>query len=338
MVAPEEVRGISRKQAEARPEIWSTLLWGTVRDIELLDRLKIGFPPLRKLNDERNWESGQGYQVGGGDANDATHLHGFPIIPTEAVQPLHVSDVHLEPFTLNHLHRPRKVALFKGPHVLVRRTILGGRIAAVLVEEDAVFANGVIGIAASHDDEGLLATVAAVLSSSLSCYWQFMTSSSWGTERDFVELNEYMSLPMAFPTAAQSQEFLALSRQARGGDVALDLDLLDEMVFGLYRLGELDQARIRNFMSRDFPRFRNPQHWYSVPADRAWLDSYSRVVAETLGDAFEDATVGSVFSRQGNYGTVAITLGMPQPTLPKWMMKVSHHGRRGSDNSCTSRR
>jgi hypothetical protein len=306
VIAPEEVRGISRKLAEARPEIWSTLLWGTVRDIELLDRLRIEFSPLEKLADEHNWETGQGYQVGGGDANDATHLYGFPIIPTEAVQPLHVSDVHREPFTLTHLHRPRKVALFNGPHVLVRRTIVGGRIAAVLVEEDAVFANGVIGIAGSADDKGLLATVAAVLSSSLSCYWQFMTSSSWGTERDFVELNEYMSLPMALPTAAQCQEFLNLSHQAGGS--GLPLDLLDEMVFSLYQLGAADQERIRNFMSNDFPRFRNPQRWYSVPADRDWLESYSRVVADTLEDAFEDAAVDSAVRRQGNYCTVAITI------------------------------
>lgn len=47
-IAPEEVRGISRKQAGTRPEIWSTLLWGTARDIDLLDRLRTDFPTLEE--------------------------------------------------------------------------------------------------------------------------------------------------------------------------------------------------------------------------------------------------------------------------------------------------
>jgi hypothetical protein len=305
-ITPEEVRGISPKQAESRPEIWATLLWGSIRDIELLDQLRINFPRLEDLANEHAWERGQGYQVGGGDANDATHLSGFPIIPSEAVHPLYVPDIQLEEFRLRYLHRPRKLALFKAPHVLVRRTIVGGRIAAALVEGDAVFANGIIGIAGPSDDRALLATVAAVLSSSLNCYWQFMTSSSWGTERDFVELNEYMSLPIATPSAAQSQEFLELSHQAVGRGVPLAQ--LDELVFDLYQMGEPDQDRIRNFMLRDFPRFRNPQRWYSSPADSAWLEAYGQVLATALGNAFHGVIVHNTVTLGGDYCTVAITI------------------------------
>lgn len=249
---------------------------------------------------------GQGYQVGGGDANDASHLENYPIIPTTAVLPLHILDIPLESFKLPTLHRTRNVALFEAPHVLVRRTIFHGRISAALVEEDAVFPNGVIGISGSLDDKELLATVAAALSSSVSCYWQFMTSASWGKERDFVELNEFMSMPVPIPDAATTREFLDLSRAA-GSDEDF-LDSLDEMVYELYQLDSTDRDRVRNFIKRDFPRFRAPQR-YSEPPSNEWLRSYGDVITNALQSTFQDTRVGSVFSRRGNYCTIAITIG-----------------------------
>jgi hypothetical protein len=307
-IAPEEIRGISQKQAEARPDLWSTLLWGSTRDVEFLDRLRIDFPTLGKIVGDRNWARGQGYQVGGGDENDATQLFGLPIIPTDAVQPMYLSEIQLETFARPYLHRPRDIRLFKAPHILIRRTVAHGRIAAVLVENDAVFANGVIGISGPPEDRPLLATIAAVLSSSLNCYWQFMTSASWGTERDFVELNEYLSLPIALPrTTNQAQEFLRESRTARTAQ-GLPPSALDEMVFDLYRLGEAERERIRNFMTSDFPRFRNPRLLYSASASDEWLQYYGTVVSEALSATLLDVTVQSVVSRQDNYCTVAITV------------------------------
>jgi hypothetical protein len=273
----------------------------------LLDQLRTDFPTLEKIADEHHWIRGQGYQVGGGDANDAAHLHDLPIIPTGAVLPLHILDATLEPFTLPTLHRPRNADLFKAPHVLVRRTITGGRIAAALVEEDAVFPNGVIGISGPPDDRDLLATVAAVLSSSVSCYWQFMTSSSWGKERDFVELDEYMSLPMPIPDPARAGELLELSRTARSD--ADFLDSLDEMVLELYQLDSTDRDRIRNFIMRDLPRFQGPRQRYSEPPSNEWLRRYGEVITAALRNTFQDSLVGSIFSRRGNYCTVAITIG-----------------------------
>ena len=193
-IAPEEVRSISRKLAEGRPEIWNTLVWGSQRDVELTDRLRIAFKSLEDLANERNWATGQGYQVGGGDENDASALLGLPIIPTEAVERLHIREGFLDCFDLDYIHRPRSVALYRAPHVLIKRTITQSRISAVLSDEDAVFPNGLVGIAGPAEDRSLLGAVAAIASSSLALYWQFMTSAFWGKERDAVELGEHLSL------------------------------------------------------------------------------------------------------------------------------------------------
>jgi hypothetical protein len=305
-ITPEEVRGISHKQAESRPEIWSTLLWGTVRDLELIDRLRVEFRSLDEIADERGWTRGQGYQLGGGDANDAAALQGLPIIPTTAVLPLRISPEQFERFTFPTLHRPRNIKLYKAPHVLVRRTIVGGEIAAALVEEDAAFSNGIIGISGPNEDKAVLATVTAILSSSLNRYWQFMTSASWGKERDFVERDEYLSLPMVLPAPETAQEFLELSRAAREGPISLDL--VDGMVFDLYQFDTEDRNRVQNFITHEFPRFQEPRKWYSNTTADDWLEAYSRTLAGSLQDTFQGASVQSVFGRRGNYCTVAITI------------------------------
>ena len=155
-ITPEEIRSISVKQAQTRPEIWATLLWGGPRDIELLDRLRTRYRPLEEVATSRQWVWGQGFQRGGGDRNDATHLAGLPIVPTRAVLPLHVISYPSVTFDLPYLHRPRNEALYKGPHILIRRGIVQGRVAAAFMSEDAIFPNGLIGIAGPSYDAPLL--------------------------------------------------------------------------------------------------------------------------------------------------------------------------------------
>src|ERR1019366_6146556 len=190
-IAPEEIKTVSRKQAEARPDIWKPMLWGSNRDIELLDRLRSKYQPLHALSKQRGWTVGQGYQVGGGGSKDASHLAGMATIAATMVEPLRLGPGEQQPFAYDHLHRTREAELFQAPHVLLRRTVTDGRIGAVLVENDAVFPNGIVGIAGPPEDKPLLATVAAVTASDISRYWQFMTSSTWGVERDAIEEGEF---------------------------------------------------------------------------------------------------------------------------------------------------
>ena len=89
--------------------------------------------------------------AGPGGESDASDLLGMRNIEATSVTPLHVSDVgHI--FTARSLHRVRNPALYKGPHVLVRRTRPRVGLAAVLVDEDAVFPSGIIGFSGPPTD------------------------------------------------------------------------------------------------------------------------------------------------------------------------------------------
>jgi type I restriction-modification system DNA methylase subunit len=307
-ITPEEIKSVSQKQAEARSNIWKPMLWGSRRDGELLDRLQGKFLPLAALAKDRSWTVSTGYQVGGGDSKDASHLMGMGVIEATMVEPLKLSmDAgKLRPFAHSHLHRTREAALFQAPHVLVRRTIIDGRIGAVFVDKSAVFPDGIVGIAGPETDKALLATVAAVTASDLSRYWQFMTSSMWGVERDAVSEGEFLSLPFPLPTNRQARQFLKLLESPRGSDQILTR--ANDMTFDLYALNASERLRIEHFVNIDLPRFSKPEALYSVAADDSWMSAYCDTLRSALENTLTTFDFETLYVRRHSYCVVAIAI------------------------------
>ncbi|MFB9854823.1 class I SAM-dependent DNA methyltransferase [Micromonospora andamanensis] len=308
VISPEEVTEISRRQAAYRPDIWKVLLWGGLRDVDLLDRLRLKFAPVKEIASARGWVYGQGYQVGGGDANDASHLQGLPIIPTEMVEPLRIESDLFEAFDMQTLHRPRDRELFRSPHVLVRRTLHQGRLAAVFVEEDAVFPNGLLGFAGPRHDRPLLMALAATIVSSLGNYYHFMTSASWGVERDFVELNEHLSLPLATPDPTHVRELQDIFSQARSDPRTTGWrEQLDSVVFDMYEISTADQLRVHDRLAFGLDRFQHPLA-YSAPIDDDGLSQYAATIREVLAATLPDLHIEARHFRDRSYRAVTVTL------------------------------
>jgi hypothetical protein len=305
-ITPEEIKSVSQKQAEVRPNIWKPMLWGSHRDSELLDRLQGKYLPLAMLTKDRGWTVSTGYQVGGGGSKDASHLIGMDVIEAAMVEPLRLCADELRPFTHTHLHRSREPALFRAPHVLVRRTITDRRICAVFVDKPAVFPDGIVGIAGPEADKALLATVAAVTASDVSRYWQFMTSSMWGVERDAVSEGEFLSLPFPIPTTRQAQQFLKLLESPLGSDQILAT--ANEMTFELYALNTSERLRIEHFVSTDLPRFSKPDALYSIAADDDWMSIYCDTLRGALESTLTTFNFETLSVRRYSYCVVAVAI------------------------------
>ncbi|MBQ0903576.1 class I SAM-dependent DNA methyltransferase [Micromonospora sp. U21] len=321
-IIPEEVRTLSRRQAQVRSDIWKVLLWGGYRDLQLIDWLKASFPSVQELVTKNGWIAGQGYQPNGGDRNDAAHLLGMPDLDASFVLPVRIAERPVETFQRPYLHRTRDERLFRGPHVLIRTTFVNGRLAAVLVDEDVVFRHGVMGFAGPLVDRPLLAMLAATTVSSLGHYFHFMTSAAWGVERDFVELNEHLSLPLATPTAAQYEELSDIFRRAEGGMTDQLLRRLDEIVFAAYKLTTAERARVMERLQFGLGRFRRPTAYFGSVHERE-LDAYQDQLCGVLSGFFSDMRVTSLHEARNSYRAVAVTIrpmgderGSPQSTYP----------------------
>jgi hypothetical protein len=304
VVTPEEIRTVSAKLAAGRPDLWKVLLWGSGRDLELLDRMRVQHPTVREIAGSHGWTYGQGFQVGGGDENSAAELRGLPVLTSGSIGRLRLAIHPTLPFERLTLHRTRSRDLYRAPVVVAKRTFVGGRPAAVLLKEDVVFNNGMLGVAGPSRDEALLSAFAAITVSSVGQYWHFLTSASWGVERDFVELNEHLGLPLPTPDRKTTRRLAKLA----DGDGPIDDGELDGIVFDLYDLSLTDRTRIREVVTGTIDRFRVGQ---TTSVDSTQIARYCDTIADALSRTVPNIGVTAAAFRQGSYQAVTITFADP---------------------------
>lgn len=312
VVSQDDIHLVSQSLATSAPDIWKVLLWGSMRDWDLVARLRANFTALGDIAREHGWVHGQGFQVKGGDKNDASQLLGLPFVPTKSIHPFYVvpspERVHDRV-----MHRPRDRRLYEAPHLLIRRGLVRGRPAAAFLAEAAAFNNGIFGIAAPRRDDQLLRLICAFINSSLGSYYQFMTSSSWGVEREFIEENEYLSMPVAVPGNAVLARILDAARRLEseapataGHTAASSSEELDEAVFDAYALGDQDRDRIRDALTTLIDQFDHPtaSAAFKPPSEPA-LASYVARLQELLGESVPSLTVNAWVSEASTAYMVA---------------------------------
>lgn len=221
------------------------------------------------------------------------------MVDPKTIEPFKVSFQGV--FERETLHRPRQVAVYEGPRALIKRTLHRGRIAAALCKQDAAFPSGIIGFGGKHANIVDLQIAIAVLNSSLANYWHFLTSASWGVERDTVEENEYQAMPL--PSSAFDRD-LPLARVALQGADASDADL-DRAVYSAYGLGERMIARVDGFMNSRFKQFASPAEVYGVVREDT-LIAYAASIKSILTDTLPSVGVSTDFGVADGYASVSV--------------------------------
>lgn len=319
VVSQEDVHVLNRRQAVVSPDVWKTLLWGDPGDLELIQNVRGRFRSVEEIAKSRGWVHGQGFQIDGGDENDASHLLGLRFIPTQSVEQFAITGPK-EAVTDSVMHRPRNPELFRGPHLLVRRGLVGGRSVAALVRGDAAFNNGLFGIAARRTDLSQLRLLEACINSSFGQYFQFMTSSSWGVERDFVEANEYLALPLPEEHGPAWDRIFSLveSPPKRKGSRIEWMERLDEAVYDAYGLTEVERLRVADALRVRLDMFREGSKSVAfTDPDELQLESYLSGLREALDASLRSVgTAVSISQPSTAYlvATVAIRDG-DSPTL-----------------------
>lgn len=281
VVSQQNIREISPGLAGSSTLLWKTHLWGGSRDLDFVRHLREAFPTLGDMADSRGWSSGQGFQVRGGDENDASDILGLPLLQPDAIGPLTVDAERREFVTDPVMHRPRDPAIYRAPHVVIRKGFSSAPVTA-FVDFDAAFTDDLFGVAGPYGDADDLKVVAGVLNSSLARYWFFMTSSSWGVEREQIHPNEFRALPIPNIEGLPRQIILDAASIAGGGRSGWQAPL-DEAVFLAYELqiAEIDLIRDGLELHLDEHR-RGPLSVAYHETTAAQLDEYTRTLATDL--------------------------------------------------------
>ena len=294
VVFGDEVRRFSRRQVAGHPYIWKVALWGTPRDLSLVDDLCERFPSLEEVGESRGWLIREGVTVTGSSANRAPELAAMRYVPVNAVQPFRVSSREENRIDREVFHRPGDVNVYKGPHVLVRAGVMArGVLASVFLRDDAVFTDKITGIAGPSEDMDYLKVVCAYINSSLARYYQFLTASQWGVERDALLLTEQKRFPCAIPVEDTDllHEIVRLVDQIQRRNADWDWRLeLDDLVYSSYGVTSSERQIIEDFLNSTMDR-----HYRGLQANAFEAPSADELTlyAQAYADVFEKTTGGS---------------------------------------------
>jgi len=179
--------------------IWKVALWGTSYDYILLQELN-KHPMLGAIIKQRGWISKVGYNhKGPKEGEQALWLD-----DALNVAPQHFTRYGIDISKLQRLPRSERYyrrgisEQFKAPLVLFKRTQVDRQIGAAYLDQDCAYSETFTCIAGPDRDRNLLKAVTALLNSEIAQYYLFLTSASWGVEREEVKAGEMKTLPFPF--------------------------------------------------------------------------------------------------------------------------------------------
>ena len=295
VVYGDEIKPISSRLAISHPDIWKIALWGTPRDLALIDGLRGRFSTLKKVCEERNWEIHRGVEVAGegGPIHDS-ELSAMRYVPPEAIEDLGILSGEGCRIGKEYFARTRDRILFEGPRVLIRSGVAGkGYLHAAFAAYDAVFKNKVYVVKGCFEDANRLKVVSAYLSSTLARYYHFLTSSSWGVERSELLLEEQKRFPC--PILDEDDVLFKglvelVDRVQKCGPYDTWQSDLDALVYKIYGLTPSEQQVIEDLVENaiDIHHSKLRSDAFKAPSTKdveRYAESFKAVFCSVVGES-----------------------------------------------------
>lgn len=251
-----DIRQIKQHDLINNEVLWKIYWWGGHRDASLINILKLekSLSNFIDKNSNRKPIIGQGFTTASGK-KEADWMSNYEELPVKFFN--RYEDVKES----NFIKTPKKFYIFgnrelyDGWRLLIKRGITekkgaDGRIDARLENKKYCFRHSIHGVKIDNLGDWQRKVIVAISWSSLTRYYLFMTSGSWGMWHHETQLSEIINLPIRLPTDDNLKEKIVSivdrlrNRETELGDDAKIKDLenqLDKAIFELYELSESEQ-------------------------------------------------------------------------------------------------
>ena len=211
--------------------IWKIAMWGTPRDMDLVNSIQSKGITIQKLFDENGVIYAEGFKKGNGKKQCNDFL-GMPLLTTKTFNSWKNPLAQLPLMTLYKLERAvdTKSDIFKAPHLVIKQSHKGPRFLTDVLEFDAVFNHSFLG---AHGDERILKYCSLIIGSKVFTYYQMMTNRKWLVERDELEAGDILGTPIPTPTKFSLDEAERIFNSMRNG---CDIDIVDQFAYQQYTL------------------------------------------------------------------------------------------------------
>ena len=199
-----------------------------------------------------------------------------------------------------------KEEAYKAPHILIKEGQKDKRFCASFVDFDCSFRRTIYGISSTKRDVDELKILTAFLNSSFASYFLFLTSASWGVERERVQANEVLGLPeipFLFDTITKEHlvnkidEIINIKRnevlKASISDQEEEINILISLALGI---SSEEKHLMEDALLYSLDLFQKGED--SVAYKRCTMDestSYAKILCSNINELlkYEDIRVGS---------------------------------------------
>lgn len=179
--------------------LWKVLVYGSYLDFNFIQRLKENYSTIgQEIAASKEFMVGQGVMIGGGDENDASDLLGLPFINTRNdISQFWVNNTPVQKWQHPVVHRTRNKQLYKAPVLLITAGVRNDlRSVCAISKIDGVYKSSLTGVkGAGEGSLNRLRHFAAIMNSAFFSYFNLMTFSSSGIEREESHDTEKWNVP-----------------------------------------------------------------------------------------------------------------------------------------------
>jgi Eco57I restriction-modification methylase len=270
-------------------KIWKIAMWGGMNDWKLLQRLSNEYSSFKTYLNNNNIEYGSGLHPKENESNKAF------------IEGRHTGTAKIEKYytPINNTiqikkdFRKNNLKLFKQPLAVIKEGITNKNILSSYFDYDVHYNKAVYGFSTNEAEK--LKSIVITFNSNFATYFFFLTSSSWGIERDRIVLTEYLNFPYSeldyddlkhtqFSDVSFDQKKSLLNHNNNH----FDIQYWESKINNLYNLSLDEIVRISDTISLSVDLFHRQEKSIALyPLLQAQAIKYGETISTELNDFLE---------------------------------------------------
>ncbi len=315
VIEPFDVKSLTAREAATDPLVWSKLMWGNPRDLQLIRKLQ-SFPSLSSLQTDHKINYQQGITFGDrkkpAPQLDGKRLFDAPMFPSGQILEIDTDAFEVVEGLKIHSKASTGLAAFSWPQIIIKHSWnkatgrFHARINASTRQEGLLCNQSYFSV---HADAEILEAACISHNSKIAVYFHFLTSGRFGAYRPKLSKDEILGLPIPSPATGLL-------------DGIEDYASLDERIFQLFVLKDSERVLVEDavdytldgFLGGDEPRGeQRTSHCDGERSEnhlRAYCEYFVRVLKAGFGNGKSaSATIYQTTSEFMPYRLIAFELG-----------------------------
>ncbi|UPS92610.1 class I SAM-dependent DNA methyltransferase [Bizionia sp. M204] len=179
-------------------KIWKVAMWGGMNDWELIKKLNSTTVSIKDFFNKENIDYGVGFELSNPADKTNYEIKTLPIhTPKNIIK--YYTPTPNKRIDTDKFRRLGKLSAYQKEHILLNEGIKvvnnSLTLLASFVDYKSAYSKGIVGIYSKDDNIDLLKLLTIYFNSEFIRYFSFLTTSSWGIERDVVKYKELFEAP-----------------------------------------------------------------------------------------------------------------------------------------------